>query len=55
MVGFIIYAGIAIAVLIMMQIVSRKWTQTWVGPGGRVLTAPEPVSSVFEDEVAEAI
>jgi NNP family nitrate/nitrite transporter-like MFS transporter len=35
--GFIVYAALAFSVLIMMRIVSRRWTSTWVGKGGRAL------------------
>ena len=35
--GWIMYAGIAFLVLIMLRVVSRSWTKTWVGPGGRAL------------------
>jgi NNP family nitrate/nitrite transporter-like MFS transporter len=33
--GFIVYAVLAFAILGMLRIVSRTWTKTWVGPGGR--------------------
>jgi len=36
--GFVVYAAIAFAILIMLQIVSRRWTKTWVGKGGRALS-----------------
>lgn len=35
--GFIVYAVIAVVVLIMMRLVARRWTRTWVGKGGRAL------------------
>ena len=35
--GWIIYAGLAFLVLIMLRLVSRSWTRTWVGPGGRAI------------------
>ncbi|WP_348268573.1 MFS transporter [Edaphobacter paludis] len=41
--GFIAYAAIASLILIMLLIVSRRWTRTWVGAGGRALT-DEPVA-----------
>ena len=40
--GWIEYAALAFAVLVMLRIVSRGWTRTWVGPGGRALAAPAP-------------
>jgi NNP family nitrate/nitrite transporter-like MFS transporter len=53
--GWVIYAVIAIAVLVMMRVVSRKWTRTWVGPGGRVLASSvsEP-DSVYAGSAVEA-
>ena len=35
--GFLLYAMLAVAVLVMIQIVARSWTQSWVGSGGRAL------------------
>jgi len=35
--GWIAYAALAFAILIMMRIVARSWTKTWVGSGGRAL------------------
>jgi NNP family nitrate/nitrite transporter-like MFS transporter len=37
--GFMLYAGIAACILLMLRLVSRSWTRTWVGPGGRALSA----------------
>jgi MFS transporter, NNP family, nitrate/nitrite transporter len=34
--GFLLYAVLALAVLVMMRIAARSWTRTWVGSGGRV-------------------
>jgi NNP family nitrate/nitrite transporter-like MFS transporter len=53
--GFIVYAAIAIGVLVMMRVVSRSWTRTWVGPGGRVLApiASEP-ADIYADAAIEA-
>jgi MFS transporter, NNP family, nitrate/nitrite transporter len=36
--GFIVYAALAAVILIMLRIVSRDWTGTWAGQGGRALT-----------------
>jgi NNP family nitrate/nitrite transporter-like MFS transporter len=36
--GFACYAGLATAVLVMLAVVSRTWTRTWVGAGGRALS-----------------
>jgi NNP family nitrate/nitrite transporter-like MFS transporter len=40
--GFIAYAGLAFLILLMLRYVSRTWTKTWVGKGGRaLLQAPD--------------
>ncbi len=41
--GFTGYALLALLVLVVLRVVSRKWTRTWVGKGGRALHAM-PVS-----------
>ena len=33
--GWIAYAALAFVILLMLRLVSRNWTKTWVGPGGR--------------------
>ncbi len=38
--GFIVYAGLASVILIMIRIVSKGWTSTWVGKGGRAINPP---------------
>lgn len=35
--GFLLYAMLAVAVLVMIQIVARSWTRSWVGSGGCAL------------------
>ena len=35
--GWICYAALAVVILIMMRIVARSWTRTWVGAGGRAI------------------
>ena len=35
--GFILYAAIAFIVLVIMRLVARKWTRTWVSAGGRAI------------------
>jgi NNP family nitrate/nitrite transporter-like MFS transporter len=35
--GFTIYAALAFVILIMLRLVSKSWTRTWVGAGGRAL------------------
>jgi NNP family nitrate/nitrite transporter-like MFS transporter len=34
--GLLLYAVLAVAVLVVMRIAARSWTRTWVGSGGRV-------------------
>jgi NNP family nitrate/nitrite transporter-like MFS transporter len=36
-VGFVVYALLTLAVFVIMRIVSRRWTQTWAGRGGRAV------------------
>jgi NNP family nitrate/nitrite transporter-like MFS transporter len=38
--GFILYAALAFTILILLRMVSKQWTRTWVGAGGRALTEP---------------
>ena len=35
--GFSAYAALAVAILFMLRIVSRSWTRSWVGAGGRAM------------------
>ena len=37
--GFIVYAALAFGILLMLRFVSKTWTKTWVGPGGKALVA----------------
>ena len=41
--GFMAYAGLAVLILGLLLVVSRKWTRTWVGKGGRALAPATPV------------
>lgn len=41
-IGFVIYAALALLVLIMLRIVARQWVRTWVGAGGRALASDAP-------------
>lgn len=43
--GFTVYAVLALAVLGMLRIVSRSWTKSWVGPGGRALATSRVTSA----------
>src|SRR6202046_4364165 len=47
--GFVLYAVLAIAVLFMLRAVSRSWTRTWVGQGGRALTPSVALDSMAAD------
>jgi NNP family nitrate/nitrite transporter-like MFS transporter len=47
--GWIGYAAFAFVVLVVMRIVSRSWTRTWVGSGGRALTPTEIRSADAKD------
>jgi NNP family nitrate/nitrite transporter-like MFS transporter len=47
--GFIVYAALAFTILIMLRYVSKAWTRTWVGAGGRALTDTHPVVAVAGD------
>jgi Nitrate/nitrite transporter len=44
--GFVIYSMFACSIFLMMRIVSRHWTQTWAGAGGRALTIPNKPHTV---------
>ena len=37
--GFLLYAVLATGVLIVMRIVARFWTRSWIAPGGRAVDA----------------
>ena len=47
--GWICYAGFAFVVLVVMRVVSRSWTRTWVGSGGRALAPMEVRSADAQD------
>ncbi len=49
--GFVFYAVLALAILILMRLVARRWTQTWVGRGGRALV---PGSASQQGTLAES-
>ncbi len=55
--GFIIYAGLAVVVLVVMRAVARTRTRTWVAPGGRAIGATliHHASTAFEGETLEDI
>jgi NNP family nitrate/nitrite transporter-like MFS transporter len=37
--GFLLYAVLAVGVLVAMRIVARSWTRSWIAPGGRAINA----------------
>ena len=43
--GFLIYAGFTAVVLLALRLFQRRWTRTWVGPGGRVRAGAETVAA----------
>jgi NNP family nitrate/nitrite transporter-like MFS transporter len=47
--GFIVYAALALLILLLLRVVSRNWTKTWVGPGGRALTQRAEMEEVAAD------
>jgi hypothetical protein len=47
--GWICYAALAFVVLIVMRLVARSWTTTWVGSGGRSHPDPLP-EAVYTDD-----
>ena len=47
--GFIVYAGLASLILIMLRVVSRTWTRSWVGAGGRALSRESELAAVSAD------
>lgn len=38
--GFLLFAGLAVAVLLMMRVMQIRWTRTWAEKGGRARVAP---------------
>jgi NNP family nitrate/nitrite transporter-like MFS transporter len=48
-VGFVVYAVLAFGVLIMLRMVSKQWTMSWVGKGGRALTPSTQLESIAAD------
>src|SRR5580698_4158477 len=55
--GFILYAGLAIVVLIVMRLVARVWTRTWVTAGGRAISSASMfvAESVSHGDLGEAV
>lgn len=49
--GFIAYSALALCVMAMMLVISRQWTRTWAGAGGRALTTSSSHSMAESEEV----
>jgi NNP family nitrate/nitrite transporter-like MFS transporter len=45
-VGFLLYAVLAVGVLVVMRIASQSWIRTWVSPGGRAINAAPVIHTV---------
>jgi NNP family nitrate/nitrite transporter-like MFS transporter len=45
-IGFLLYAVLAVGVLVVMRIVSHSWIRTWVAPGGRAINAAPDIHTV---------
>ena len=44
--GFLLYAVLAVGVLVVMRVVARNWTRSWIAPGGRATAALPHIASV---------
>jgi NNP family nitrate/nitrite transporter-like MFS transporter len=55
--GFLLYAALAVGVLIVMRIVARSWTRSWIDPGGLAIDAASARTAVatVESERGEEI
>jgi NNP family nitrate/nitrite transporter-like MFS transporter len=56
--GFLLYAALALGVLVVMRVVSYSWTRTWVAPGGRAINAAPivPTATALQHErVADSV
>ena len=38
--GFVLFAALAVAVLLMMRVMQIRWTRTWAEKGGRARVVP---------------
>lgn len=47
--GFVLYAVLALGILLMLRTVSKTWTRTWVGPSGRALAPVEEYEAMAAD------
>jgi NNP family nitrate/nitrite transporter-like MFS transporter len=46
--GFVAFAFVPAAMLLLLRLAQRRWTRTWVGRGGRALARQAPDDSVRE-------
>jgi len=53
-IGFVVYAVLALAVFVMMRIVSQRWTRTWAGSGGRALLQGAEIRTVLDGSLGES-
>jgi NNP family nitrate/nitrite transporter-like MFS transporter len=44
--GFLLYAALAVGVLVVMRVVARSWTRSWIAPGGRAISVAPAHSAV---------
>ena len=54
--GFLLYAVFAVGVLVVMRVVARTWTRSWIAPGGRAIGAAptqSAASTVLSGDVEE--
>jgi MFS transporter, NNP family, nitrate/nitrite transporter len=54
--GFLLYAVLAVGVLVVVRVVARSWTRSWIAPGGRAIGAAptqSPVTSVLSGNIEE--
>jgi NNP family nitrate/nitrite transporter-like MFS transporter len=51
--GFACYAAFAMLVMVMLAVVSRRWTRTWVGAGGRALVVGASSTAGFQADGPE--
>ncbi len=53
--GLIAYAVLALTIVAMLRLVSRTWTKTWVGAGGRAITVSTAIVESPETYVTTGI
>jgi NNP family nitrate/nitrite transporter-like MFS transporter len=44
--GFLLYAALSVGVLIVMRVVARSWTRSWIAPGGRAIDTAITLNAV---------